>query len=162
MARAKWMMGDLETADNWLGRSLEISPNFAQGHYLRSLVRVMRGEGETVRKGNNLAMALSPLDPLFYAMLGTQAQSFVNEAEYDQAAQWAERGAQAPGSHYLLAMVAAVTQELNGDHARARYWVKNALKRRPDCTAARYFQAFPYQSGENRQQIERALRNAGF
>ena len=162
MGRAKWMEGDLEGAESWLGRSLEISPNFAQGHYLRSLMGTLSGKDGTMRDGTNLAMALSPLDPLLYAMKASQAMSFIGEERYEEAAEWAQGGVRSPGSHYLLGMICAASLHLNGDAERARYWVENTKSRRPDASIERFFEAFPYKSGERRERMERALREAGF
>ncbi|MDA5093735.1 winged helix-turn-helix domain-containing protein [Aliiroseovarius sp. KMU-50] len=162
MGRANWMNGDLEAANLWLGRSLEISPNFAQGHYLRSLVRVLQGEGEAIRKENNLAMTLSPLDPLRYAMLGTHAQSYINDGQYEEAAVWGERSAQTPGSHYLLSMLAAAAYQLKGDHIRAQHWVDVTRSRRPDASVERFLEAFQYQSETSRKRLEKALNDAGY
>ena len=162
MGRARWITGDLVEAETWIGRSLDISPNFAQGHYLRALLTVLMGQNHDVREGNNLAMALSPLDPLLYAMLGTQALSYIRDQEFDQAVSWAERGVMAPGSHYLLGMIAAAARQLQGDQARALHWVELTRSRRPDVSIERFFEAFPFQPGKDRKRIETALDSAGF
>ena len=162
MGRARWITGDLVAAETWIDRSLDISPNFAQGHYLRALLAVLMGQSGNIREGNNLAMTLSPLDPLLYAMQGTQAMSYLVDEQFDKAALWSERGALATGSHYLLGMVAAASRQLQGDQIRARHWVELTRSRRPDITIDRFFEAFPYQSGKNRNQIEIALESAGF
>ena len=162
MGRARWITGDLADAESWIGRSLDISPNFAQGHYLRALLTVLMGEKRDVREGNSLAMALSPLDPLLYAMHGTQALSYIRDENYDEAARWGERGVFAPGSHYLLGMVAAASSQLQGDQERARHWVEQTRSRRPDVTIERFFEAFPFQPGDIRNRMEAALDAAGF
>lgn len=162
MGRAKWMDRQLDEADSWLQRSLEISPNYAQAHYLRSLVHVMKGEGGPAREENNIAMALSPLDPLYYAMLATQAMTFINEQKFEEAAEWAERAVMSPGCHYLPVMVAAAAQELRGNHIRAKHWVEQVKSRRPDVTIERFFEAFPYQRNAGREFLTRAFSNAGF
>lgn len=162
MGRACWITGDLVEADTWIGRSLDISPNFAQGHYLRALLTVLMGQDRDVREGNSLAMALSPLDPLLYAMLGTQALSYIRDGEFDQAAGWGERGALAPGSHYFLGMIAAAARQLQGDQERAKLWVERTRARRPDVSIDRFFEAFPFQPGKSRKRIETALDAAGF
>ena len=66
-----------------------------------------------MREGNSLAMTLSPLDPFRYAMLGTQTMSFINDENFETAAEWGLRAAQAPGAHYLMGMVAAMSLELS-------------------------------------------------
>ena len=162
MGRARWIAGDLADAETWIGRSLDISPNFAQGHYLRALLNVLMGQSSEVREGNQLAMALSPLDPLLYAMLGTQAMSYLHNEEFDEAATWAERGATSPGSHYLLGMLAAASRQLQGNPERARHWVELTRSRRPDVSIERFLQAFPFEPGANRTRMEKALDAAGF
>lgn len=162
MGRAKWVDGNLDEADNWLCRSLEISPNYAQAHYLRALVRVMQGESRSAHDGTSLAMALSPLDPLQYAMLATQAMAYIIDERFEEAAVWADRAVNSPGCHYLPVMVAAAAQQLKGDRARARHWADYTRSRRPDVTIERFFQAFPYQRDSDRRLWIRALSGAGF
>ncbi len=162
MARAKWMAAELDEADSWLARSLDISPNYAQGHYLRSLVHVMQGNGKTARVGNAHAMALSPLDPLQYAMMATQAMAYINDEKFEDAARWGDRAGRSPGCHYLPLMVAAAAQQLSGNHKKAAYWAKQAATRRPDITVNRFFEAFPYQINEHRRLLTKAFRDVGF
>ncbi|MCP4382556.1 MAG: transcriptional regulator, partial [Hyphomicrobiales bacterium] len=37
MGRVCWLQGDLEGGTSWLDRGLQISPNFAQAHYVKAL-----------------------------------------------------------------------------------------------------------------------------
>lgn len=162
MARAKWMSRELETAEGWLARSVDLSPNFAQGHYLKSLIAAFRGESAVVREGNSLAMTLSPLDPFRYAMLGTQTMSFINDENFETAAEWGLRAAQAPGAHYLMGMVAAMSLELAGRHDEAIWWAENTKLRRPDTTVDGFLMSFPFNPGKSRDNISRALVTSGF
>lgn len=162
MGRSCWAAGDPEAAGAWMGRSVEICPNFAQGHYAHALMRALVGEAAPVFTENELAMALSPLDPLRYAMLGTQAHAAINQADYKAAAHWADRAARWPGSHYLLGMLAAAAHQLNEDGTRAEYWRREVAARRPDAGTRRFFEAFPYGDIPERHQIAQALSQAGF
>jgi DNA-binding winged helix-turn-helix (wHTH) protein/tetratricopeptide (TPR) repeat protein len=162
MGRVSWLMADLEGASGWLERSVEISPNFAQAHYLRALMDALAGQSDTVRPTNAMAMSLSPLDPLHYAMLGTHAMSYINEGNFEEALGWAEKGARAPGSHHLLAVLAAVANQLAGKSERAAYWVADVRKRRSDMNSQSYFQSFPFADTEARSRMADALQLLGF
>ena len=162
MGRVCWLTGDLDGAAGWLDRSVEISPNYAQALYVRGLMDVLLGKSDAGRTNTSRSMALSPLDPLHYAMLGTHAQSYLVEGEYDTAARWSDKGARAPRAHHLLAGVAAVSHHLAGDKERAGYWADNVRARRPDMTSDDFFRAFPFSDHAGREEIERALKDLKF
>jgi len=161
MARVDWLAGNLESSLNWLDRSLEISPNFAQAHYLQGLMHALSGGSEKARTANVTAMALSPLDPLYYAMLATHAMSYINEENFNAAYAWAERAAHAPGAHHLAVATAAVANELAGRTDRAQFWIADVLRRRPDVTANAFFHSFPFADTPARKQIACALQRLG-
>ena len=75
MGRTYWLEGDLETSLSWLERATDISPNYAQGMYARAWTEALSGKATDGRTHIDLAMRLSPLDPLYYAMLATRAFS---------------------------------------------------------------------------------------
>lgn len=162
MARVDWLTGDLAGASGWVERSLDISPNYAQAHYLHALMDVLAGGGAASRPANATAMALSPLDPLHYAMLATHAMSYLNEGDFEQAADWAERGARAPGAHHHAAVTAAVASDLAGRPDRADFWVTDVRRRRPDMNAANFFRAFPFAETHARSRLADTLRRFGF
>ena len=80
------------------------------------------------REHVDLAIRLSPLDPLFYGMLGTRAFTHMAVGEDLEAASWAERAARSPGAHVLIAMIAAATQALAGHGPVAESWAKEVRK----------------------------------
>jgi hypothetical protein len=104
------------------------------------------------------ALALSPLDPLAYGMLGVRAFSHIVLDQSAPAALWAERAARAPGAHALIEMIAAVAHVLNGDEARARAWTASSRLRSPGLGAADFFRAFPFRDPATRERIARALQ----
>jgi hypothetical protein len=90
-------------------------------------------------------------------MLGTKALACLVRGEDGEAAVWGEKAARAPGAHELIALIALIAHSLNGDRERAAYWAKNATGRRPDLTAAHFFQSFPFREDAIRRRIARAL-----
>ena len=73
MGRSFWLAGDLDSGRIWLDRAVAISPNYAQGIYACAWTAALAGDGEEGRRLVDVAMRLSPLDPLYYAMVGTRA-----------------------------------------------------------------------------------------
>jgi TolB-like protein/Flp pilus assembly protein TadD len=162
MGRTFWLEGDLESALAWLERATSISPNYAQGIYARAWSETLAGRSREGREHVDLAMRLSPLDPLYYGMLGTRAFAHMAQGEDTDAAAWAERAAHSPGAHVLIAMIAGVAHSLAGDAARAESWAANVRSRSPALTSADFFRSFPMKADAMRTRVADALRRLGF
>jgi hypothetical protein len=105
---------------------------------------------------------LSPLDPLYYAMLGTRAFTHMAAGEDAEAAGWAEQAARSPGAHVLIAMIAAAAHALSGDAVRATFWAANARGRSPVLSREDFCRSFPMKSDAMRVRVLRALGELGF
>lgn len=162
MGRSFWLHGDLDNSLGWLERSTAISPNYAQGVYARGWTESLAGRGLEARGHVDLAMRLSPLDPLYYAMIATRAFSHMVEGEDAEAAVWAERAAMAPGAHELIAMIALVAHALNGDPVRAAGWAADVRRRNPALTQADFFRSFPMKRAGPRARVAAVLAGIGF
>jgi TolB-like protein len=162
MGRSFWLEGDLERALAWLERSTSLSPNYAQGIYARAWTETMAGNGLEGRGHVDLAMQLSPLDPLYYAMLGTRGFTHMVRGEDAEAATWTERAARSPGAHVLIAMIAAAAQMLAGKEHLARTWATNVRERSPLLAREDFFRAFPLKSEPLRGRLSAALKKLGF
>jgi TolB-like protein len=158
MGRAHWLDGQLEAALPWLQRAVRLNPNYAQGKYSLAWTETLLGDGASGRAGADSALALSPLDPLAYGMLGVRALSHMVLDEPPAAAHWAERAARSPGAHALIAMIAAAAHSLNGDDARAALWAASARRRSPALQPQDFLTAFPIQPAAARLRIARALQ----
>lgn len=161
LGRAYWLRGDPEAGMPWLDRAVELSPNFAQGYYAHGWADVMAGRGNEALQRLEKAIDLSPLDPFLYAMQSATGLAYLGQADYENAALWAERGARAPGAHFLIGAIAAMIFKIKGDDKKASYWGKSVLDRRPDASVATFFRAFPFEDTQLRQTIERALLSVG-
>jgi TolB-like protein/Tfp pilus assembly protein PilF len=162
MGRTFWLAGDLDSGLAWLERATSISPNYAQGIYARAWTETLAGRGLEGRGHVDLAMRLSPLDPLYYAMLGTRAFTHMVVGEDVAAAEWAERAARAPGAHVLIAMIACATQAIVGDDMRAAEWAANVRSRNPVLARADFFRSFPMKSEVTKARLASALERFGF
>ena len=162
MGRSFWLEGDLTSSLGWLERSTELSPNYAQGLYARAWTEAMAGRGPDARRHVDLAMRLSPLDPLYYAMLGTRGFTHMTLGEDAEAAHWVERAARAPGAHVLIAMIAVAAHAMAGDEVRAAWWAARVRERNPALTSDDFFRDFPIQLPAMRSRVAAALGRFGF
>lgn len=162
MGRSFWLEGDLERSLAWLERATSLSPHYAQGIYARAWTESLAGSALEGRGHADLAMQLSPLDPLYYGMLGTRAFTHMALGEDAEAAAWAERAARSPGAHVLIAMIAAAAHALNGDAARAGHWAANVRERNPRMGRDDFFRAFPMKPEPMRSRVAAALEKLGF
>jgi len=157
MGRTFWLQGDLQQGLGWLERSVTLCPNYAHGIYARAWSEALGGQPLEGKRDANLAMRLSPLDPLHYAMLATRALSHIASEEDTQAASWAERAARSPGAHVLIGMIATAAHALNGDPARATAWAANVRERNPAVNREDFARAFPMHFADMRRRVLDAL-----
>ncbi len=162
MGRSFWLRGDLDASLDWLERSTSLSPNYAQGLYARAWTEALAERPLEGRGHVDFAMRLSPLDPMYYAMLGTRAFTHLALGEDAEAAHWAERAARAPGAHVLIAMIAAATHAVTGNAARAGAWAANVRERNAALGREDFFRSFPMRSPGMRGRISQALAQLGF
>jgi DNA-binding winged helix-turn-helix (wHTH) protein len=162
MGRSFWLQKDLDSALPWLERATSISPNYAQGIYSRAMVDTMSGRSLLGLRNVDLAMQLSPLDPLLYAMRAAKALARITDGDFPGAAQWGDAAARTPRAHVIIEMIAMVAHALAGDDAVARRWAASVRRRMPDASQAYFFDALPMQHPQTRRRIEQALVRLGF
>jgi TolB-like protein len=161
MGRSYWLEGDLDTGLSWLERATSLSPNYAQGHYARAWTESLSCKESVAHEHVELAMRLSPLDPLRYAMIGTRALAYMSTEDFADAADWAERSARSPGAHVLIAMIATAAHALAGHDQQAAEWAANVRRRNPALTREDFFRAFPMRSLAARTKVDAALARFG-
>ncbi len=161
MGRSYWLEGDLDTSLTWLERAIAISPSYAQAIYARAWTHALSGRGSAGQEDADLAMALSPLDPLHYAMTATRALAHIVRGEDEAAADWGERAARSPGAHVLIAVIAIAAHSLGGRRERAAAWAANVRERVGAIRAADFFRSFPFADPAARQRIAKALAAFG-
>jgi len=161
LGRSYRLTGELEMAMMWLERATALSPNYAQGLYARAWTEAIAGKGKEGCAHVDQAMALSPLDPLLYAMRATRALALIVEGDVQAAVPWAEQAARTPGAHVLIVVVAVVANALAGYTERATALAAYARARRPDLSAAYFLHAFPFVQQDLRRRIETTLTACG-
>jgi DNA-binding winged helix-turn-helix (wHTH) protein/tetratricopeptide (TPR) repeat protein len=161
LGRSLWLEGTPDAGLPWLAQATELNPNFAQGFYARAWADIMAGRAAEGRTNVDVAMRLSPIDPLLYAMQATRAITHLQTGQMVEACLWADRAARAPGSHFLVAAISAGIHERAGVHETAQAWAHVVRRRRPEMTRADFFQAFPFEDAATRVELTEGLRRVG-
>jgi uncharacterized membrane-anchored protein len=162
MGRVSWLEGEPAAGVSWLERAVSLSPNFAQGHYSRSFTQIMLGDAQDALDGAEIALKLSPLDPLLYAVHAVRAWAAMRLGNMAEATAAAEQAARAPGAHFLILMIAAIVFAAAGDLEWARYWSLQVRSKRPDASRDHFFAAFPFANDGFPKTVSNFLKDAGF
>ena len=162
MGRSYWLESDLDSARSWLERATSLSPNYAQGMYALAWTNTIAGADQDGRDQLDLAMRLSPLDPLYYAMLGARGFTHIAKGEYAEATVWTEQAARSPGAHVFMAVLAAAAQSLAGNKAKAEAWAADVRERGPFISRVDFFRGYPVRAEPMRTKIADALEELGF
>jgi DNA-binding SARP family transcriptional activator len=122
MGRALWLRGRCDQSYGELGQAIDLSPNFALGHYTLAFVHSQAGDPEVAIASSDHSRHLSPFDPLLFGMLGSRAMALVRLGRFDEAAEWAVRAAARPNAHAHILAIAALSLALAGrlDQAQAQ------------------------------------------
>ena len=106
LGRAHWLRGRIDESIAELDTCVDLSPNFAHGHYTRAFVHSQSGDAQLAIEATDHARDLSPFDPLLFAMLGTRALALLRLGRYDEAADWAMKAAARPNAHVHIMSIA--------------------------------------------------------
>jgi hypothetical protein len=156
------LKGDLEGGLPWVERATILSPNYAQARYSQGWIESMLGAAHDAQRHVDDALALSPIDPLAYGMLGARSMAHIGLGEAQLAADWGERAARSPGAHPLIEMIAVAAHGLNEDDRKAGDWAASARARNPGLTRDAFFSAFPFREASTRRRISEILAKYGF
>ncbi|MBK1661130.1 BTAD domain-containing putative transcriptional regulator [Paracraurococcus ruber] len=132
MGRALWLRGRHDPSVEELERAVELSPNFALGHYTLAFVHSLTGDPATAVAASEQSLRLSPHDPMLFGMLGARAMALVRLGRFEEAAEAGVRAAARPNAHAHILAIAAVSLALAGrlDEARAHVAaIRSALPR---------------------------------
>lgn len=107
MGRALWLRGRDDQAIGELETAVELSPNFALGHYTLAFVHSQSGDAHAAVRASDHSRFLSPFDPLLFGMLGSRAMALFRLGDYEEAADWALKAASRPNAHVHILAIAA-------------------------------------------------------
>ncbi|WP_172347687.1 transcriptional regulator [Mesorhizobium sp. NZP2298] len=144
MGRALWLRGEQDGSLSELGRAVDLSPNFALGHYALSFVHSQSGDPRAAISSSDHSRHLSPFDPLLFGMLGSRAMSHVRLGQFEEAADWALKAAARPNAHTIILAIAAHCLALAGRLDEARGFAAAIRKTLPDYRADDFIGTFRF------------------
>jgi DNA-binding SARP family transcriptional activator/Tfp pilus assembly protein PilF len=144
MGRALWLRGDLDQSVLELERAIDLSPNFALGHYALAFVHSQDGDPAAAIGASDQSRRLSPFDPMLFAMLGARAMALVRLERFDEAAEWAVKAAARPNAHAHIHGIAAYSLALAGRLEEARAHLAASRRTRPAYGIQDYLAAFQF------------------
>lgn len=145
MGRALWLLERGTEAVSALEQSVDLSPNFALAHYTLSFVHSQTGNPQTAITEADTSQALSPYDPLLFAMHGARALALARLGRLEDAAVWAAKGASRPNAHPHVLAIAAYSLALTGAQAEAQRYAAAVRRQRPDYRVRDFFEAFRFE-----------------
>ena len=161
MGRWHWLAGNPDDGLDWYDRAIQLSPSYSKGHYTRGMIDAFAGRAERARAGVDLALHLSPLDPMMGPMLTARAISYLAEGDYATARAWALKAARHSPTHANLLCMAAAACELAGDHAQAQHFADTLRRAVPEITVSMYLQSMPTARLDVHASIREAMRRVG-
>lgn len=114
LGRALWLKDRQDDALRELHAAIELSPNFALGHYTLGFVLAQSGDPQLAIASCDHARALSPMDPLLFGMLAARALGLLRLGQHEEAAEWALRSAGRPNAHIHIRVIAMICLALAG------------------------------------------------
>jgi DNA-binding SARP family transcriptional activator/TolB-like protein len=160
MGRALMLRGQSDESITALTRSIELSPNFALGHYNLSFVHSIVGDARAAIGAADYSRDLSPFDPMLFGMLATRAMALVRLGRFEEAANWAVKAAARPNAFPHIHAIAACCLALAGSIERARVHVTAVRHTSPHYRMADFFTAFPF-DGEGQRLFRKGARLVG-
>ena len=123
MGRALWLNARQDESMIELEKAVELSPNFAVGHYTLAFVQSQAGDARAAIRASDHSRHLSPFDPLMFAMLGARAMALVRLGRFEEAAEWGMKAAARPNAHAHIYAIAAYSLALAGRVEDARSYL---------------------------------------
>jgi tetratricopeptide (TPR) repeat protein len=120
MGRALWLRGRHDQSIVELEQVIDLSPNFALGHYTLAFVHSQVGDPYAAIASSDHSRLLSPFDPLLFGMFGSRAMALVRMGRFEEAAEWGVKAAARPNAHAHVVAIGALSLALAGRLDEAR------------------------------------------
>ena len=146
MGRALWLHGRQDQSIIELERAIDLSPNFALGHYTLAFVHSQGGDPQAAVTFSDHSRHLSPFDPMLFAMFGARAMALVRLKRFDEAAEWGIKAAARPNAHAHIRAIAACCLALAGRLDEGRVLFSSIHKTLPNYRIDDFLAAFRFEA----------------
>jgi DNA-binding SARP family transcriptional activator/TolB-like protein len=158
LGRALWLRGQAREALSALDQSVELSPNFAHGHYTLAFVHAQTGDPAIAVRESDQSRELSPYDPMLFAMLAARGMGLARLGRHDEAADWAVRAVARPNAHAHVVSFAVYALSLADRLDEARQLAARLQRASPGYTVDDFLTAFHYGPQDRAMFLQAAKR----
>ena len=160
MGRALWLRGRQDEALAELRRCVDLSPNFALGHYTLGFVHAQSGDPQAAIARVGPLARTEPLRPAAVRHAGARAMALMRLGRYDEAADWALKAAARPNAHVHILGIAMHCLALAGRDGEARQFAAAIQRAQPGYGVEDHLAAFRY-SADGEALVRRAVGRIG-
>jgi TolB-like protein len=152
-----FMAEDLDHGAALIARATTLNPNLAAAWRFSGFTHVFLGQPEVAIEHFQLALRLSPLDPLGFIIHNGLAWAHFLSGRYEEAAAAAEK----TGPNYIPGvLMRAMSLAMAGDEAESRR-VLDQLRRREPAIRASHFAEWPLRRAEDRARFHEGMQKLG-
>lgn len=144
LGRALWLQDRRDEGLAALDTAVDLSPNFAHGHYGLAFVHSQSGDPLRALDEADRSRALSPYDPLGFGMLGSRAMALMALGRHDEAAAAALQAAARPNAHVHIQSIAMHCLALAGRLDEAGRFAAAIARAQPGYSLADFLTAFRF------------------
>ena len=161
LGRAYTIKGEHDASIAELETALSLNASYAHAHTALGMVLAFAGRPEEAIRETNLAIRLSPRDPLLWVMMFNCAVAHLLMEEYEEAAAWATKAGQQPNAAiWAQAILAASLAHLDRDE-EARAALEEARRTKPDFSLAFVNEVLHFKRRADGKRFLDGLRKAG-
>ena len=153
LSRAQVLAGDLDTARESIANATDLNPSYATAQYFQGWVAMQLGNHDFCVDRIDLALRLSPFDPLIYGMRGVSSMSLALLGRFDEAVARGRRALDHPDIHYQARAMATAIFALAGERDLARRELKKVWAVNPDYSIREFFSTYVFRDEDDVRRI---------
>ncbi len=155
------ILRQFDVAEMRYNDAIHSNPSDCLARALKGTLHAFKGEGNEALTNTELALRLSPLDPMKYFFLSLASTAALSAERYNKALDYAQQSLKLNPYHASTLRAAAVANVNLDDQQAAEACVSNLLKLDPEFTVERFLSESPSADYKIGQQWARSLRKAG-
>ncbi len=161
LGRLSTVAGDHTTAMRALETALDYNPSFAHGYYGLGVAYVYKGEPDKALENLDMAMRLSPNDPLTWIFCAYKGLAYFASNDLPGSIEMLERSCQYPSAQFLPFVWLASMYVQTGREKDARRTLATAKEREPNLSIAYLQNMYRNTQGRRAQKLFETLREIG-
>jgi TolB-like protein/Flp pilus assembly protein TadD len=158
---AAWSRHDLDAAERSLAQALAANPNEPLALVHSAMTHSWRGRGAEAVQCAELALSLSPLDPMMYYFTSAAGQANLVAERYERAIELSNRSLRENRLHTPTLRTLAAALVLAGRTDEAHEPMSRLRELEPGLTVSAFRARYPGQGSPHAERFAAALRSAG-